>query len=232
MVTPLVLVPGMMCDARMWGDIPDRLCGGSVVHALPTGFDSVQAIAADILGRAPQAFALAGLSMGGIVAMEIVRQAPLRVKRLALLDTNPLADAPAVQARRAVQINRAESGDLATVMIDEMIPNYWPRGMSDAAISRLCLDMALSLGPRTFAHQSRALRDRPDQTRTLAGFKGPTLILMGEHDRLCPRDRHELMHSLMPQSELAVISGAGHLPCLDQPEQTALEFQRWLNKPV
>ncbi len=84
----------MMCDARMWGDIPDRLSEWSVVHALPTGFDSVRAIAADILGRAPQAFALAGLSMGGIVAMEIVRQAPLRVSRLALLDTNPLADAP------------------------------------------------------------------------------------------------------------------------------------------
>jgi pimeloyl-ACP methyl ester carboxylesterase len=93
----------------------------------------------------------------------------------------------------------------------------------------LCLDMALALGPEVFHRQSVALRDRPDQTATLAAFKGPALVLMGEHDRPCPRDRHDLMHRLMPQSRLVVISGAGHLTPLEQPAATLSAMKDWLS---
>lgn len=88
------------------------------------------------------------------------------------------------------------------------------------------MDMALSLGPDVFARQTRALRDRPDQTATLAAYRGPALVLMGESDRLCPRDRHELMHALMPQSHFAIIPNAGHVPTLEQPAHTAAELLR------
>jgi pimeloyl-ACP methyl ester carboxylesterase len=83
-----------------------------------------------------------------------------------------------------------------------------------------------------FAHQSRALRDRPDQTATLAAFRGPALVLTGEDDRLCPLDRHQQMHALMPQSRLAIIPRAGHLPTLENPAATFAHVQDWLLQPL
>jgi pimeloyl-ACP methyl ester carboxylesterase len=109
-----------------------------------------------------------------------------------------------------------------------MKPNDLADGPDRPAILDLCMDMALALGPGVFARQSRALAARPDQQATLAAYRGPTLILMGEEDRLCPRDRHELMHELIPGSRLAIIPGAGHLPTLEQPERTNAELARWL----
>ena len=225
---PLVLIPGMMCDARMWGNLPAALYPRPVIHALPTGHDTMAALAAEVLRCAPEHFALAGLSMGGIVAMEVLRQAPDRVDRLALLDTNPRAETPAVQARREPQIARALAGGLARVMQEEMKPNYLAAGPGQGAVLDLCMDMALSLGPQVFARQSRALRDRPDAQATLAAFRGAALVLMGAEDRLCPLDRHQLMHALMPQSDLVVIAGAGHLPSLEKPAETTAHIMRWL----
>lgn len=229
---PLLLIPGMMCDARMWGGLPASLFPRAVHHFLPTGADTVKALATEALRQAPPVFALAGLSLGGIVAMEILQQAPERVERLALLDTNPLAETPEMQVHRAPQIERALAGGLAGVMRNEMKPNYLFDGPDKAEILDLCMDMALALGPETFARQSHALRSRPDQLATLKAFKGPTLVLMGEDDRLCPLDRHALMHALMPQSRLAVIAGAGHLPTLEKPAETVAEIVRWLCQPA
>jgi pimeloyl-ACP methyl ester carboxylesterase len=109
-----------------------------------------------------------------------------------------------------------------------MKPNYLMPGPHKAAILDLCMDMALTLGPQVFTNQSLALRDRPDQTATLAAFKGPTLVLMGEHDQLCPLDRHQLMHRLIPQSTLTIIPKAAHLPTLEQPDLTAEALALWL----
>lgn len=228
-MTSLILIPGMMCDQRMWGgfDAGPR----KVIHAIPTGYDTVQALAAEILRDAPQRFALAGLSMGGIVAMEILRQAPDRVERLAVLDTNPLAETDVAKSRRGPQITKALSGKLEAVLRDEMKPNYLAPGPNTKAILDLCMKMALALGPDVFVRQSQALRDRPDETIALAAFKGPALVLMGEEDRLCPRDRHELMHTLMPQSTLAIIAHAGHLPPLENPAPTFAHLHNWLSTP-
>ena len=226
-MTPLVLIPGMMCDARMWGGI-DADLGASVLHLIPTAADSMADLAAHFLNDAPARFALAGLSMGGILAMEILRQAPDRVIRLALLDTNPRAETPAAQARRAPQIDRALAGDLEGVVRTDMKPNYLAPGPNKAAILDICMDMALGLGPQVFARQSRALRDRPDQQATLSAFKGPALVLMGAEDKLCPLDRHQLMHDLMPHSRLQIIPDAAHLPPLEQPEPTLRALRDWL----
>jgi pimeloyl-ACP methyl ester carboxylesterase len=226
-MTPLVLIPGMMCDARMWGPVPDALAPRPIRHALPVDGETIPAMAAAILRAAPARFALAGLSLGGIVAMEMLAQAPDRIDRLALLDTNPMAEAPAIQARRAPQIARALSGDLDGVMRDEMKPNYLANP-DDSATLDLCMDMARNLGPAVFARQSRALRDRADHTDTLRRYSGPALVLMGEADRPCPRDRHDLMHALMPQSRLVIVPGAGHLPPLENPGPTIIALKDWL----
>jgi pimeloyl-ACP methyl ester carboxylesterase len=226
-VIPVVLIPGMMCDARMWGGL-DRDLGVPALHHLPTQAETMSALAALFLAEAPPRFALAGLSMGGILAMEILHQAPDRVTRLALLDTNPRAETAAVRARRAPQIARALAGDLEGVMRQDMKPNYLAPGPNKATILDLCMDMARDLGPNVFARQSQALRDRSDRQAALAAFKGPALVLMGAEDRLCPLDRHQLMHELMPQSRLHIVAGAAHLPPLEQPDTTLRALRDWL----
>jgi pimeloyl-ACP methyl ester carboxylesterase len=228
-MTPLVLIPGMMCDARLWGGFPATLPPRAVVHHLPTGAESMALLARALLAKAPPRFALAGLSMGGILAMEVLAQAPGRVERLALLDTNPRAEMPEVQARREPQIARVRADGLRAVMAAELVPNYLA-DPTDTATQDLCLDMAMSLGPEVFARQSRALRDRADRQAVLAAFTGPALVLMGAEDRLCPRDRHDLMHGLMPQSRLVIVEGAGHLPPLERPKETTAALLRWLEE--
>lgn len=224
-MTPLVWLPGMMCDARMFA--PQVAVFGGCVCDI-SGHDTMQALAADVLDNAPERFALAGLSMGGIVAMEVMRQAPERVTRLALLDTNPLAEAPAMQARRGPQMDAVHAGRLRAVMRDEMKPNYLAEGEDKAAILDLCMAMAEGFGADVFVRQSVALRDRPDQQDTLRRVRVPTLILCGREDRACPVARHALMHSLIAQSTLTIIDGAGHLPTLEKPEATNAALARWL----
>lgn len=228
-MTPLLLLPGMMCDARLFGPQIDALSGSRPLMTVPMNrHETMQELAADVLAYAPARFAMAGLSMGGILAMEVLRQAPDRVSGLALLDTNPKAETDAVKTRRTPQIAAALSGDLRRVMRDEMKPNYLADGDNTGAILDLCMAMAMDLGPEVFVRQSKALRDRPDQQDTLRTFKGPALVLCGQEDSLCPLERHELMHALMPQSRLAVISGAGHLPTLEQPDLTTAALMGWL----
>ncbi|MES0826945.1 alpha/beta fold hydrolase [Ruegeria sp. SCP11] len=228
-MTPLIFLPGMMCDARLFGPQINALSGKMPIMTFPMcRHDSVTVMAAEILDNAPPAFALAGLSMGGIVAMEVLRQAPERVSRLALLDTNPLAEKPEVKARRAPQMTAVREGKLRQVMRDEMKPNYLADGPNQGAILDLCMAMALDLGPDVFLRQSLALRDRPDQQATLSGYSGKTLVLCGREDALCPVERHQLMHDLLPASTLEIIEGAGHLPTLEQPHDTTAALIRWL----
>ena len=219
----LVLLAGMMCDERLFAQMPDHIF-------LPiTDYDTIEDIASDVLSRAPETFALGGLSMGGIVAMEVIRQAPDRVTHLAVMDTNCEAERDKIKAMREPQIAKAQSGSLASVMRDEMKPNYLTDGPQRDAILDLCMDMALSLGPDVFVRQSRALQSRPDQKETLSNWRRPTLILTGEDDRLCPLHRHTLMAELMPQAALIVVPKAGHLPPLEQPATTAKAITDWLS---
>ena len=229
MATPLVLLPGMMCDARLFGPQIAAVSGTRAVHVAPAGgHDTIAALADEVLAHAPPYFALAGLSMGGIVAMEIIARAPRRVERLALLDTNPLAEAAHVAARREPQIEAVIAGRLAQVMREEMKPNYLAEGPRKAAILDLCMAMALDLGPEVFVNQSRALRARADYSASLRVVRVPTLVVCGRQDRLCPVKRHELMASLIPDAKLAIIDDAGHLPTLEQPQATTDALVRWL----
>ncbi len=230
MTLPLVLLPGMMCDARLFApQIAALSADRTIVVGSVVGADSMAALAERVLDEAPETFALAGLSMGGIGAMEVVRQAPDRVARLALLDTNPLAEADYIKERRAGQIERVRNGGLRSVMRDEMKPYYLAEGPDRDRILHLCMEMAEGLGPEVFAEQSVALRDRIDQSDTLRAYPRPSLVLCGRHDALCPLKRHELMAALLPQAHLEVIEGAGHLPTLEKPAETTRALMRWLD---
>ena len=219
-----------MCDARLFAPQFAALSGSRPVMVAPlTGRTTFEDLARDILNRAPPRFALAGLSMGGIAAMEMVRQAPQRVSRLALMDTNPLAEPAERAAERDAQIERVLAGGLRSVMRDEMKPNYLSDGPNTGRILDLCMAMADALGASVFSDQSRALQQRPDQCDTLRAVTVPTLVLCGEDDSLCPVERHEMMRDLVPGARLAVIREAGHLPVLEQPDRTNEELGQWLN---
>ncbi len=226
---PLVFLPGMMCDVRLFAPQIAAFSPDRVVMFVPLmGEATISGLARRVLEQSPPRFALAGLSLGGIVAMEIIRQAPDRVQRLALMDTNPLADPPEMDTVRALQAERVRYGELRAVMRDEMKPNYLANGPDKGRILDLCMDMAEELGSDVFRDQSHAVRHRPDQCDTLRKINVPSLVLCGEEDRLCPVERHELMHDLIAGSRLAVIAGAGHMPTLEQPEKTNEELRHWL----
>lgn len=230
-MTPLVLLPGMMCDARVFApQIAGLSAGRTVTVAAITGADSVADLARQVLADAPPHFALAGLSMGGIVAMEIIRQAPDRVERMALLDTNHRAETADRQAMRGPQVERALRGELRNVLIEEMKPLYLaPENRSDESILNCALNMAVDLGPEVFARQSEALRTRPDQSATLRGADLPALVLCGEHDGLCPVERHREMAALLPRARLEIVAGAGHLSTLERPDSTTAALRGWLD---
>lgn len=217
-----------MCDGRLFEPQMAAFAGYDPVVLPLDGHGSVAALARDVLAAVQGPFALAGLSMGGIVAMEVARMAPERVLGLALLDTNHLAERSEIAARRGPQMAAARAGRLSDVMRDEMKPNYLTDGPQRGAILDLCMDMALGLGPEVFCRQSMALRARPDQTETLRGFGAPSLVLCGRDDALCPVSRHEAMAALLPEARLSIVEGAGHLPVLEQPEATNIALREWL----
>ncbi|PTX56458.1 pimeloyl-ACP methyl ester carboxylesterase [Litoreibacter ponti] len=229
MPEPLVLLPGMMCDARLFGPQIKAFGADRAIHLAPiTGHDTVEALAEEVLASAPQRFALAGLSMGGIVAMEMLRQAPGRITRIALLDTNSMAEPPAKAAEREPQIARVMAGSLVEVMRDEMKPNYLAPGPGRQAVLDLVLDMALDMGEGVFLRQSRALQRRRDQQDVLRKARLPALVLCGEHDALCPVKRHQFMADLIFGAQLRVIPDAGHLSTLEQPEAVNAALAEWL----
>jgi pimeloyl-ACP methyl ester carboxylesterase len=226
---PLILLPGMMCDARLFTPQIEALSSSRPVMVMPMiGNSSVQQLAKAILDNSPPRFALLGLSMGGIVAMELIRQSPERVTRLALFDTNPKADTPERAMLRDQEIKRVATGELRAIIRDDMKPNYLSDGQHKGAILDLCMQMGEALGPQVFIQQSKALQNRPDQCGTLSDVQVPTLIACGEDDALCPLEKHELMHTLISGSQFCVIPKAGHLPTLEQPEKSNHIIEKWL----
>ncbi|MCA0870007.1 alpha/beta hydrolase [Seohaeicola saemankumensis] len=231
MTEPLVLLPGMMCDARLFEPQITALSRERAVMVAPvTHGERVEEIASNIIDQLPLRFALAGLSFGGIVAMEVLRRVPDRVSRLCLMDTNPLAETPAVAAMREPMIVRARAGRLDEVLQDAMRPDYLAPGPSRIAVLNRMFEMGRELGAEVFVNQSRALQRRRDQQGTLRKLKVSTLVLCGEFDTLTPVKRHEFMAELIPGATLQVIADAGHIPVLEQPEQTTQALRAWLDQ--
>lgn len=231
MVEPLVLLPGMMCDARLYAHQLLKLGRDRAVMVAPIHIgERIEEIASGLLDQLPQRFALAGLSMGGIVAMEIFRRAPERVTRLCLMDTDVQADTPQVAAAREPMIVGAKAGRLDEVMRQAMRPEFLAPNPNRMQILDQVYAMARDMGSDVFVRQSRALQRRPDQQGTLRKIKVPTLVLCGAHDGLTPVKRHTFMAELIPGAELQVLDNAGHLPTLEVPDAVTRALVDWLER--
>ena len=223
------MVPGMMCDERIFSPQIEALSQNlEVTIADISNFSSVRELASDVLKKAPKKFSLLGHSMGGIVAMEIYSQEPNRIEKLILMDTNPKAELDEVKLKREPQIREVNKGKLLEVMRDEMKPNYLAESENKRSVLNVCMDMALKLGPDVFINQSRALQSRLDQQNTIQSIKIPVLIMCGSEDKLCPVERHEMMHNMITDSDLKIINNAGHMPTLEQPRETTEVIKEWL----
>ncbi len=225
----IVFIPGLMCDNRLYQPQVALLSAHhNIFLASLTNYDNMEALAGEILENSPPQFSVVGLSMGGILAMEVFRQAPDRVERLALMGTNPRAEHDNVKIVRGVQMEAVKAGQLREVMSTQMIPKYVAESPEKEAIDALCLEMALGLGDQVFFNQSVALRDRLDQQETLSHVRVPTLILCGEEDQLCPIERHDRMKELIPHATYVKLPGTGHLSTLERPGDVNTALKEWL----
>ncbi len=225
----LVFIPGNMCDARIWRELSD-IPGWSRGDAPPLGQASISAMATAVLAKLHGPVIPVGFSMGGIVALEMARQAPGRVKAMVLIDTNAGADLPERAALRPIQQLRVRNGEMATIIADELKPAYLAAAnRNDAALKQLLFDMAMDLGEDIFLAQSEALRTRQDLGPVLDTFAGPIAVMCGAEDRLCPPEWHEAMARRARDARLTVIPGAGHMLPLEQPAAFSAAVTTWLD---
>jgi pimeloyl-ACP methyl ester carboxylesterase len=227
MTEPLVLLPGLLCDEALWAPQVAALPGPVTIPDL-TRHDSLAGMADSVLAAAPPRFALAGLSMGGYCAQEIMRRAPARVTRLALLDTSARADSEEQRARRGGLIELAQKGEFKGVTPRLLPLLIHPDRLDDEALTRIVLGMAERVGKEGFLRQQKAIMGRPDGRPDLARIACPTLVLVGRQDALTPPALHEEIAAGVPGSELVVVEACGHLSTLERPEAVNRALAEWL----
>jgi pimeloyl-ACP methyl ester carboxylesterase len=226
---PVVLIPGLLASARLYGaQIPELWRRGPVMVADHTRADSMGAIARGILASAPPRFALAGLSMGGYVCFEILRQAAARVAKLALLDTAARADTPEATAMRRAQMARAAAGHLAEVVEEQFERTVHAAHRGDPQLRETNRLMAADTGAEAFLRQQTAIMGRPDSRPTLAAIGCPTLVLVGEQDELTPPARAVEMAQGIRGAQLVTVPGCGHLSTLERPREVTRALLEWL----
>jgi len=227
--TPLALLPGLLCDAALW---QPQLAGlADVADCRVADFttqDSIAAMAESVLAAMPERFALAGLSMGGYVALEIMARAPERVTRLALLDTRFQTDAAEVTVRRRGLIELAEKGQFKGVT-PRLLPLFLHEArLDDAALTGTVMAMAERIGKDAFIRQQRAIMGRRDHGATLVTIHVPTLVLCGRQDALTPLADHQALAAGIADARLVVIEDCGHLTTIERPQEVTAAMRRWL----
>lgn len=226
---PLILIPGLLDSARLYEQqLPQLWRLGPVMVADHTRDDSMGGIARRILANAPPRFALAGLSMGGYICFEILRQAAERVAKLALLDTSARADTPEASAMRRTQMALATGGRFAEMVEAQFIRLVSPARRDDALLRATNRRMAEEVGPQAFVRQQSAIMGRPDSRPGLASIACPTLVLVGEQDELTPPERAREMAAGIRGAHLVTVPDCGHLSALEQPDAVTGALREWL----
>ncbi|MCR9285684.1 MAG: alpha/beta hydrolase [Rhodobacteraceae bacterium] len=231
MSDPILFVPGLLCTEALYAPQIVAFADRPIMVANHREHDSIKAIAASILKKAPERFSLIALSMGGYVAMEIMREAPERVGKLALLDTNSRPDTPDQSERRQFLIDLTRKKGFSKVP-HLLYPGFvHEKREEDEELKAIVVEMAQETGPEAFIRQQTALINRIDSRPRLGEIACPTLVLVGDGDRLTPVEISQEIHDHIPQSELAVIQGSGHLSPLEAPEKVTATLRDFLNRP-
>tara|TARA_R110002072_G_scaffold161111_2_gene312586 strand:- start:230 stop:943 length:714 start_codon:yes stop_codon:yes gene_type:complete len=226
----LVLIPGLLCTADLWRDQVAALSDiAAITIADHTQDDNMPDIARRILESAPPRFALAGLSMGGYIALEIMRQAPERVTHLAIMDARAVGDTPEDRQRRIDFIRLVEQGSAFKGVTRSLLPTLiHPSRLEDDALTSRIFKMAEDVGKEAFLRQERALLEREELTSILGTIKCPTLVLAGAEDKLIPPRIQREMAVEIPTAQYVEISTCGHLPTMERPDETTEYMRRWL----
>ena len=226
---PSVLIPGLLCTPRLYAEqLPELWRFGPVTVADHTRDDSVAGIARRVLATAPRRFALVGLSMGGYTAFEIMRAAPERVVRLALLDTSARADTPEQSERRRAQMALAQAGRFAEVLEPLFFSWVHRSRRTDGQLRQIVWRMAEETGPEAFVRQQTAIMTRPDSRPGLAAIRCPTLVLVGDGDEATPPDRAAEIANGIAGARLVTVPESGHLSTLEQPQHVTRALLEWL----
>jgi pimeloyl-ACP methyl ester carboxylesterase len=223
------MIPGLLCDSELWAHQSHHLADIAQCQiANVTNDETVEAMAATVLAGAPDRFALAGLSMGGYVCHAIMRQAPERVEKLALLDTSARADTDEQTERRRQLISMSEIGKFRGVT-DRLLPLLIAsHRLDDGDLTRRVKEMAERVGEDAFYKHQRAIMARPDSRDQLTGYNLPTLIVCGRDDNLTPVELHDEMAASIPGARLALIEECGHLSTMEQPQAVTALLRQWL----
>lgn len=226
---PLVLLPGMPLDAALWEHQIAHLRDVAEISVGDvTGADSIAGLAAAVLAQAPGRFVLAGLSLGGYVALEIMRQAPERIVRLALLDTSARPDTPEQTANRRQAVELARQGRFAAVVAASLPRLVHPDRLKHGALVASIQAQAERIGVAAYARQQAAIIGRPDSRPHLPAIACPTLVLCGRQDAITPPDVHAEIADAIPGARLVVVENCGHLAPMEQPEEVTAHLRAWI----
>jgi pimeloyl-ACP methyl ester carboxylesterase len=225
----LILLPGLLCDEALWRHQVENLADAAAIAVADlTQDNTIPAMAERVLADAPKRFALAGLSMGGYVAQQILRVAPERVERLALLDTSARADTPEQTSRRRGLIELAHKGQFKGVS-PRLLPSFLHSDrLNDTTLTRAVMAMAERVGREAFLRQEEAIMGRIDGREDLGAIRCPTLILCGADDALTPPKVHEEIAARIPHAKLVIVPECGHLSTMERPEEVTGAMREWL----
>jgi pimeloyl-ACP methyl ester carboxylesterase len=226
---PLVLVPGLIANRRMWDWQIDTLddIADCWVAPLPA-MDNLGAIAEEILALAPDQFAVAGWSMGGYLCFEMLKRQPERILKLALMSTTASAETRQMSLRRRLMMRDVRQAGLLETTRKTMPRFLHPARRDDDALIEFLIKQAFEVGPYTMHHHQTAMIKRNDYRHILADIACPTLIVAGDADEVTPVPEHQALAAGISHARLVVIEGAGHMTTVEQPERTARALRSWL----
>jgi pimeloyl-ACP methyl ester carboxylesterase len=227
---PLVLVPGLLCSARLYAPQVAALWPfGQITVADHRRDAEMSAIAARILADAPPRFALGGLSMGGYIAFAMLRLAPERIAKLALFDSSARPDTAEQSAAREKFVAMAQAGRLGEV-VETLTPRFLHRNRQhDDALKRVVRDMAAETGVEAFVRQQKAIMARMDSRPLLAAVRCPTLVIVGDGDELTPPELAKEICAGISGARLVVVPDCGHLSTIEKPDAVNAALAEWLS---